>query len=293
MAAVAVSTAVAVEDIGSMKSQFFALILVAAVSPVFAQKIPQKSFDSPEAATQALIDAASNNDTANLMLILGSKAQGILTTGQADQDKTEREEFARLATNKHHLERSSMNSQVMILVIGDQGWPFPIPVVQNGRTWHFDCDLGAVELRARQLGANELDAIEACAGYVSAQESYAMRKRSPAGTLEFAQDIASSSVPKEFADAAVQSSTHPYHGYYFRILKEQGPNAPGGQHPYVIGKSMIGGFALVAWPAQYGITGIHSFIVNQDGVVYEKDRGPRPATPVTRYDPDPSWTPVD
>ena len=105
--------------------------------------------------------------------------------------------------------------------------------------------------------------------------------------------MASSEVPKEFAEAAGPNPTRPYHGYYFRVLKQQGPNAPGGQHAYMMGKTMIGGFALVAWPAQYGVSGIHTFIVNQDGVVYEKDRGAQSATPVSSYDPDSSWSPVD
>jgi len=150
-----------------------------------------------------------------------------------------------------------------------------------------------MEVRSRQVGANELDAIQACAAYLGVEEAYAAKKRSAAGTVEYADTVASSDVPKEFAEAAGLHPAHPYHGYYFRVLKQQGPNAPGGAHSYVMGKTMMGGFALVAWPASYGVSGVHTFIVNQNGVVYEKDRGAQSAVPPSSYDPDATWTPVD
>lgn len=273
-------------------------------------KIVQKTFDSPDAATEALIDAASKNDTAALRSILGSSARGILTSGDPKQDESERQEFAKIAGEKHHLVQSSMNRHVMVLLIGEQDWPFPIPLLQEGpqqgNVWRFDPARGAVEVQARRIGENELDAIQACAAYVGLQEAYAAKKRSAAGTPEYARTVASSvasapasdQVPKEFAEAAGAHPTRPYHGYYFHTLTEQGPNAPGGEHSYILDKSkpnqgMIGGFALVAWPARYGVTGVHTFIVNQDGIVYEKDRGAQTAAPVASYDPDPSWTPVD
>jgi Protein of unknown function (DUF2950) len=297
---------------GNMTARTFTLGLLVAASPAFAQapqslqtavppgvpaqaapKISQKTFESPEAATQALVDAASKNDVASLKSILGSSAKGILTSGDPKQDEAERQEFAKIAAEKHHLEQSSMNSNVMVLLIGDQDWPFPIPLLHDGQKWRFDSARGAVEVRAREIGSNELDAIEACAGYVSMQQAYAAKKRTAAGTQEYAETVASSQVPSELANAAGDHPTRPYHGYYFKALKAQGPNAPGGKHSYMIGKAVIGGFALVAWPANYGVTGIHTFIVSQDGVVYEKDLGARPAAPVTSYDPDPSWMPVD
>jgi hypothetical protein len=286
--AVEADPTVAAEAGGNMNTKTFILAVVVAASPVFAQapKTTQKTFESPEAATQTLIDAASKNDTATLTAVLGSSAKGILTSGDAKQDEAERQEFAKIANEKHHLERSSINSHVRILLIGDQDWPFPIPLVEEGKKWRFDSERGAVEMRAREVGANELDAIEACAGYVSAQQTYAANKRTAAGTQEYAENIANLSIPKEFVEAASQTPGKPYHGYFFRVLKS-------GQHPWMVGKVMIGGFGLVAWPAQYGVTGVHTFIVNQDGVVYEKDRGATPAAPVTRFNPDSSWTPVD
>jgi len=273
----------------------------------------ERTFDSPEAAVQALIDATSKNDSAELTAVLGSNGQGILTSGDAGQDQAERREFAQLASARHRLERSAMKAGTMILVVGDQDWPFPVPLVSAGERWHFDPALGALEVRARRVGANELDTIEICAGYVEAQQAYAAQHRSGAATMEYAKAIVNSPgqndglyqtgapqelVPEGFADAAVETGrkAKPYHGYYFRVLREQGPNAPGGPHKYVAGKFMIGGFALVAWPAQYGVTGVHTFIVNQDATVYEKDLGLQTsalAPAIVRYDPDSSWTPVD
>jgi len=274
----------------------------------------QKTFDSPEAAVQALIDATSKNDTAELVAVLGSNGQGILTSGDAGQDQAERREFAQLASTRHRLEPSTMRAGTMILLVGEEAWPFPVPLVSVDQRWHFDPALGALEVRARRVGANELDAIEICAGYVEAQQAYAAQHRSGAATMEYAKAIVSSPgqknglyqpgaspelVPQGFADAAMESpgrKAKPYHGYYFRVLTEQGPNAPGGPHKYVAGQFMIGGFALVAWPAQYGVTGVHTFIVNQDNTVYEKDLGPQTpslAPALVRYDPDSSWTPVD
>jgi len=279
-----------------------------------AQERTQKTFDSPEAAVQALLDATSKNDSAQLAAVLGSKGQGLLTSGDAAQDQAERTEFAQLASARHKLEPSVMKAGTMILVVGDQAWPFPVPLIREDQRWRFDAGLGSLEVRARRVGANELDAIEICAGYVEAQQAYAAQHRSGASTLEYARAIVSSPgqknglyqpgaspelVPQAFADAAIETpgrKAKPYHGYYFRVLTEQGPNAPGGPHKYVAGKYMIGGFALVAWPAEYGVTGVHTFIVNQDSTVYEKDFGSQTSTvapALVRYDPDNSWTPVD
>src|SRR5580658_1018958 len=157
-----------------------------------APKVTQTMFDSPDAATQALIDAASKNDVATLKAVLGSSAKGILTSGDPKQDEAERKEFAQIATQKHHLEQSTMNAHVMVLLVGDQDWPFPIPLLHQGEKWRFDPERGSMEVRARQVGANELDAIQACAAYLGVQEAYAAKKRSAAGTAEFADTVAGS-----------------------------------------------------------------------------------------------------
>jgi hypothetical protein len=280
-----------------------------AAGAAFAQERTQHTYSSPEAAVQALIDAALKNDTAELASVLGSKGQGLLASGDAGRDQAERREFAQLASARHKIEPSSMQADTMILLVGDQQWPFPVPLIREDQRWRFDAGLGSLEVRARRVGANELDAIEICAGYVEAQQAYAAEHRSGAATMEYARVIMSSPgrknglypelVPEGFADAAMETpgrKAKPYHGYYFRVLKEQGPNAPGGPHKYVAGKYMIGGFALAAWPAEYGVTGVHTFIVNQDDTVYEKDLGAQTSTlaqALVRYDPDKSWTPVD
>jgi len=266
-----------------------------------AQQRTQKTFDSPEAAVQALVDATSKNDSAELAAVLGSKGQGLLTSGDASRDEAERREFAQVASTRHRLERSTMRAGTMILVVGDQDWPFPVPLTQVDQRWRFDAGLGTLEVRARRVGANELDAIEICAGYVEAQQAYAAERRAGSATMEYARSIGAlpQLVPQGFVDAAVETlgrKPKPYHGYYFRVLTAQGPNAPGGPHQYVAGKYMIGGFGLIAWPAQYGVTGVHTFIVNQDNTVYEKDLGAQTsglAAAILRYDPDKSWTPVD
>jgi hypothetical protein len=210
-----------------------------------------------------------------------------------------------------------MSSSTAVLLVGNDDWPFPIPLARSGQQWSFDPKSGAVEMQARRIGGNELDVIEICMGYVTAQEAYARQtsandKGAPdKGGPAYAEKIMSSPgskdglyqsgaspaiIPEGLAMAEHPQNKKPYHGYYFRVLKEQGPDAPGGAHNYIAGKYMIGGFALIAWPAEYGVTGIHTFIVSHDAQVFEKDLGPRTATSVaaiTRYNPDGSWTIVD
>jgi hypothetical protein len=270
------------------------------------------TFDSPQAAVQALIDAAEKNDAARMAEIFGPGSKALLSAGDPTKDRAEREEFCQLIRRKHQLQPSTLNSHVVVLTVGEEDWPFPVPLVQTNGKWKFDSAEGRIEMRARRIGANELDAIEISAGYVEAQETYSSRVRDEHGLLEYAQQIRSSSgkrdglywpgpdalVPEGFAEAeGLGGAAKPkaYHGYYFRVLKSQGPDAPGGQHNYTTKDSMIGGFALVAWPAEYGVTGIHTFIVNQDGIVYERDLG-APAsnlnTGVTSYNPDKNWMSV-
>lgn len=287
-----------------IRTTLFAVAAMAAYGQTAG--VQPKPFGSADEAAKALIEAASKDDTPALTVILGSSARNILSSGNADQDREERQEFSKLAAQKNHIERSSMSDKMAILLVGNQDWPFPIPLVRTGQQWHFDPEAGATEMRARKIGADELDAIEICKGYVGAQEAYAAQQASGKGAVAYAQKITSSpgkkdglQVPEGFAMAEVSApGVHrkPYHGYYFRVLKEQGPDAPGGTHKYVVGGAMIGGFGLIAWPAEYGVSGIHTFIVNQDGLVYEKDLGTRTgslALAVHSYDPDDSWNLVD
>jgi Protein of unknown function (DUF2950) len=270
----------------------------------------QKTFASAEAAADALIGAAQMKDVAQVAAIFGPQ-KNILMSGDAGRDKGEMAEFAQLAQTKHRLQPDPMNHDRMVLFVGSQDWPFPVPLVRTNGQWSFDTGQGAFEIRARRIGANELDAIEICAGYVEAQQKYVKTDHNGDGIYEYAQRIMSSPgkedglywagasellVPQRFAEASIPVQPKPYHGYYFRVLTSQGPDAPGGAHNYLAKTSMIGGFGLVAWPAEYSVTGVQTFIVNQDGVVYEKDMG-KPASgtapPVTTFNPGKSWTPVD
>jgi hypothetical protein len=274
-----------------MKTTTKTLILISASALLVAQ-IQQKTFDSPEAAANALIDAAAANNVTELSAIFGTMGKTILTSGDPSRDKAEREEFVNIARSKHRIEDDKMMRNRKILSIGDDDWPFPVPIVKKDGKWMFDTSMGAKAMRARRIGANELDAIEICAGFVSAEQAYA--ERNPTHFYAATLSTLEPDVPKDFV-AATGSAPKPYHGYLFAVLKSQGADSRGGRHDYMVKESMVGGIALVAWPAQYGVSGVHTFIVNQDGTVYEKDMG-TPAhagPPVTSYNPDPSWKTVN
>ncbi len=301
----------------------WAAIHAAAQGPVHATAAKQSSvttFASAEEAADALIHATQNDDTAALSALFGPRAKRVLTSGDAARDKQERAEFGRLAAGNHHLEADPMNRRRMVLAVGTQDWPFPIPIVQKNGTWSFDPESGEQEMHARRIGANELNTIEICAGYVEAQQAYAAQVPGPGGMREYAQHVmslpgrkdglfwqisnggAAPLVPKRFAEASLDprnpasASPVPYHGYLFHVLKSQGPNAPQGARSYVVKDAMIGGFGLVAWPAEYGVTGVHTFIVDQDGSVYERDLGPSTALTarnLKQFDPDRRWTLVE
>jgi hypothetical protein len=297
-----------------MNSKVF-LIYAATALACAVPALAQQRFDSSEAAAQALIGAVEKHDSAQLTAIFGPAARQILTSGNSTQDRNEQDEFARLAKAKHEIQVSPMSANRAILAIGDEDWPFPVPIVRKDGKWSFDASETPAEMSARVLGANELDAIEICHGYVDAQMQYASEDRDKDGMLEYAPHLMSTAgkhdglywkgegdplVPEGMAlaawNGAVKGQAKPYDGYYLRVLDGQGPDAPGGEHNYLVKDKLIGGFGLVAWPAQYGITGIHTFIVNQDGVVYQKDIPPdpaKPAAPIVRYNPDRLWELVE
>jgi Protein of unknown function (DUF2950) len=276
----------------------------------------QKTFSTPEAAAQALVDAAAQNDTAALLKLFGPGGKDIVQSGDAADDKAAHAEFAARARARLQVEPDHDNPNRAILVVGDQNWPLPVPLIRKNGQWSFDAASGRVEILARRVGRNELTAIDVCRGYVEAQMEYASRDRDAHGMLKYAQQILSSPgkkdglyyegesenlVPKSFADAAAVllqaqgKKPVPYHGYFFHILKSQGPDAPGGAMDYVVKGAMIGGFAMVAWPAEYGVSGVQTLIVNHRGIVYEKDLGPQTATlarQTTRFSPDKTWKPV-
>jgi hypothetical protein len=278
--------------------------------------IGQQTFSTPQAAAQALVEAAAHNDTAALLKLLGPGGKDIVQSGDAADDKAARERFAEHARAKLQVEPDHDNPNRASIVVGEQSWPYPVPMIRKNGQWHFDAASGRVEILARRIGRHELAAIDVCRAYVEAQMEYASRLRDSNGMLAYAQHIISSPgkkdglyyegepetlVPKSFADAAAVllqgkgKQPVPYHGYFFHILKAQGPDAPGGAMDYVVKGIMIGGFALAAWPAEYGVSGVQTFMVNHQGMVYEKDLGPQTATQarqMTAFNPNKTWKPV-
>ena len=300
------------------------LIVAAILAIVFAwssvhAKAPQKTFSSPEKAVEAMVDAVKTNNTKSLLRIFGPGSRHMILSGDPVEDKKGRERFVKHYEEKNRLEEAS---DKVTLHLGNDDWPFPIPIVKAGNAWRFDTSAGKQEILARRIGRNELNAIQVCLAYVDAQREYAMRKaRQGEGLLEYAQKFVStpgkqdglyweagegqeqSPIGPLFAAARDQGYSgkplgeepEPYHGYFYRILTVQGKNAPGGAHDYVVGGKMIGGFALIAYPAHYRSSGVMSFIVNHDGVVYQKTLGKntkKAAQAVKAFDPDKTWTRV-
>jgi hypothetical protein len=272
-------------------------------------------FTSAQQAVDALVMAAEKFDEKTLAAILGPHSYDIIHTGEPARDKEMATEFAAQARAKQSLTKDPHNPNRLILNVGSDDWPFPVPLVKLAGNWYFDTKDGRQQILLRRIGRNELDAIEICHGYVEAQYEYAMLKRQP-GVNQFAQRIISTSgtqdglawqnadgswdgpIGENVAKAIARGYTsrnEPYRGYFFQVLKGQGPAAPLGELDYVVKGVMIGGFALLATPAQYRVTGVKTFMVSQDGVVYEKDLGPNTleiARRIDRFNPDSSWNPV-
>jgi hypothetical protein len=277
---------------------------------------PAELFDTPEQAARAMIDAAEMFDIAALINLVGPEGEDILFSGEVAQDRQRAKEFATQARQKSDVVVDPKTKAHASLVVGNDAWPFPLPIVKHGGKWAFDAQVGRQAILYRRIGSNELDAIHICRGFVEAQFEYAFRKRNGYDPNQFAQQIISSPgkqdglawkdadgtwggpIGEKIARAIAQgytSGSEPYHGYFFKILKGQGPNARHGAMDFVVNGVMIGGFALAAAPAEYGQMGVKSFIVNQDGVVYEKDLGPSTLAyfgKLETFNPDKSWTVV-
>jgi hypothetical protein len=304
---------------GRFASLVIAGLMIGFVHISFAATTQQKSFSSAEEAVKAAIGAARKGDDKELAAIFGPGSQELVSSGDAVADKQRRAEFISAYDEKNRLVSEGDNT---ILVIGKDDWPFPIPLVKQGSGWVFDAAKGRDEIRNRRIGRNELDAIQVTLAYVDAQREYAMKDRDGDGILEYARRFRSEPGKKNglywegklgaeqsplgslFAQAQKAGYTPqgtggqtaaPYHGYFYKILEAQGNNAPGGAYSYLVKDSMIGGFALVAYPAQYGNSGVMTFIVNHDGKVFQKDLGKNTATlaqKMKEYNPDKSWTEV-
>jgi hypothetical protein len=276
-----------------------------------------RTFPTPQAAADALINAADNFDVSALERIFGPDGKDIIHTGEPAYDKEMAQKFAAQARTKLEVSVDPATKRRAFITIGDDDWPFPVPIVKTGTNWSFDSKAGLHEILLRRIGRNELDAIEVARGFVEAQHEYAMEKHGNSKVNEYAQRIISTPGKKDglawqnadgtwggpvgenVARAIARGYTNrnePFHGYYFKVLKGQGPEAPLGQMDYVVNGAMIGGFALIAVPAQYRVTGVKTFIVSNDGVVYEKDLGPNTlelAQKIELFNPDKTWRPVE
>ncbi|MFZ0693340.1 MAG: DUF2950 domain-containing protein, partial [Alphaproteobacteria bacterium] len=290
-----------------------AAALPLAATPTFAAEIEQKTFASPEQAVAELVAADRSGDTAGLESIFGPDGKKLIDSGDPVADKQWREKFVAAYEKRNGIENEGDDKA--ILIVGEHDWPYPIPIVKQGESWRFDTKAGAEAILDRRIGRNELNTIEVCRAYVDAQREYAAKDRDGSGLPEYAQRFLSSPgkhdglywetgpgeaqsplgplVARASAEGYDTSGKHvPYHGYYFKILKQQGTNARGGGYLYIADGHMIGGFALVAYPAQYGVSGVMTFMVNQDGVIYQKNFGPDTATiaeQIDAFDPDETW----
>jgi Protein of unknown function (DUF2950) len=276
-----------------------------------------ETFVTPQQAADALIAAAGKYDEAALAKIFGPHGKKVIFTGEAAQDRQRALGFAAEAKEKTTVAVDPKTGTRAFIIVGDENWPFPVPIIKINGKWSFDAKAGEQELLYRRIGSNELDAIQICRGFVESQDEYALRSRQLYNVNQYAQRIVSTPgkqdgltwqtangtwegpIGEQIAKAIAQGYTPgemPFHGYFYKVLKGQGPAAPLGQLDYVIEGVMIGGFALVAAPAQYRVTGVKTFIVSYDGVVYEKDLGPDTIEhfkKMERFNPDLSWHPVN
>ena len=298
--------------------------MLALVPVVAAQSTPKtppgrsqaRTFDSPQQAVAALLAAAETFDTSALEAIFGPDGNDIIHTGEPARDKKLAADFVAKAHEKQEIDIDRKNPDRAQLIVGPDDWPFPVPLVKRGGKWLFDSKAGLREILNRRIGGNELDAIQICHGYVEAQDDYAVMKRTDGSVPQYAQRIVSTPgkqdglawqnadgtwggpIGENIAGVIEQgyAKGEPYHGYYFKVLTGQGPAAPMGRIDYLVKGAMIGGFALAAAPAGYRVTGVNTFIVSNDGVVYEKDLGPNTLDEFKKmelFNPDKTWKPVE
>ncbi len=303
---------------GSWRTPLAALGLLIAVTTASAQKgtagQTQKRFATAEEAVQTVIKAAKANDQTEMLAVFGADAEDLLSSGDKTADKRARQVI--LVALKEKWKLASQGANKKALIIGNEEWPYPIPLVRDSGGWRFDTAAGRQEILYRRIGRNELQTIRACRVYLKAQREYAAQSHDgkPAGL--FAPRLASQPGKQDglfwkvnpgegfspLGEFAAQASAEgyarsdsgptPFHGYLFRPLTAQGPAAPGGAKSYISNGEMKSGFALIAYPAEYRKSGVMSFIVNHDGVIYERDLGdktPQVASQTTEYNPDKSW----
>jgi hypothetical protein len=310
---------------GSMRRLTGAVVIAAVLASgeglsAFAADAKQRYFVSPADAVTALMEAVKAGDKPTLLAILGPDGKGIISSGDETADRLARERFVQAHQDASRLTKDGDFRAT--LSVGKDDWPFPIPLVKRASGWLFDTAAGKEEILNRRIGQNELDVIQVCLAYVDAQREYYLRNASGGSLLEYAQKFASTQGKRDglyweakpgeepsplgplvatarragYSAGKPGGGPIPYHGYYYRILTAQGKDAPGGAYDYLARGHMIGGFALVAYPAQYASSGVMTFIVNHDGVVYQKDLGPNTpaiAQAMSRFNPDAKWKKVE
>ena len=292
----------------------------AASPPAAKSAVKQKTFASADEAAQALAEAVRAKSVDGLLAVVGPNSSSWLFTGDMVADANDWKRFLEAYDKKHALEAAGDGK--MILDVGDDAWPFPAPIVKKGSQWAFDANAGRQEIVNRRVGRNELDAMQTLLAVVDAQREYAASDADGNGFADYAKKFRSSPGKKDglfwptaegappsplgplvavaakegygkaAKDAAKKDGPQPYHGYHYRILTAQGKDAPGGAYDYLVGDKLLGGFAVVAYPATYRVSGVTTFLVNHDGVVYEKDLGPQTASiaaGMTRFNPDATW----
>jgi hypothetical protein len=297
-------------------------LLLGLLLPLVALGAPagQQSYATAEDAVAALIAAVGTDKPAPLIAVLGPSATRLVSSGDANADAIARRHFLDNYAAKHALVADGPGR--MVLQVGTDDWPLPLPIVQTDGRWHFDSAAGAQEIIDRRIGRNEIAAIRVSLAYVDAQQDYFARAKAAGGPGDYAQRLVSTPGDEDglywepadgqpesplaplvnqakdegYPGELVSGRRVPYEGYYFRILTRQGPDAPGGARNYVVDGHMTGGFGLIAWPATYRASGVMTFIVNQDGVVFQQDLGPetaKRAAAITSFDPTPNWARVD
>jgi len=297
-----------------------ALALLVAVmfqGTAMAAKPKQKTFETPEAAVEALIKALRDHNEKELLALFGPGSESLISSGDKVDDRERREQFVRLYGEANRLDPAGANK--LIVHVGKNDWPFPIPIVKTSGNWRFDTRQGKEEILNRRIGENELDSIQTCLAIVDAQREYASLDRDGDGLLEYAQkfysaggkmdglywEVKPGEKPSPLGPLVAKAQDEgyktgekpaPYNGYFFRILTAQGKSAKGGAYSYLVKGKMVGGFAVLAYPATYAVSGVKTFIVNHDSVVYQKDLGPKTtklAKTMKVFDPDRTWEKVE
>ena len=316
-------TAEQIEPMNRYRAMFGSMMILAITLCQFAMAAgpaKPKTFASPEEAVKAAVTAAKNDDNKELLAIFGAQAKDLMFSGDAVADKQRRQRFLAAYDEKNNIVN---DGESRIITVGNNAWPFPIPLVKSADAWMFDTDKGREEILNRRIGSNELDAMQAMLALVDAQREYALRDRDGDKIFEYARRFRSEAGKKNglyweakpgeeqspLGPLAAQAqgagysaqgagggqTAKPFYGYYYKIIEAQGKNAAGGAYSYVVNGNMMGGFAFVAFPAEYGNSGIMTFIVNHEGKVFQKDFGPNTrsvAQAMKEYNPDATWSEV-